>query len=244
MEKKLYDEMFKMETHHWWFVARRKILLYLIDLFFYKNREAKIADLGCGCGANLFEIRKHYDAIGMDISQDAKNYCAKRNIKIVIGSLPDKIALPKNSFDMVLMSDVLEHIEDDHKTVKNVSNLLKKGGLMLLTVPAYPFLYTKRDAFHHHKRRYTKKQLHTVLTDNKLSKIILSHYNFWLFPMIAVIRILGKLFPKKNHPGDLTVPPKPINTFLEHLFASERYFLPKITLPFGLSLIAIYQKID
>lgn len=244
MEKKLYDEMFEMETQHWWFVARRKILLHLMNSFFQNKQHTKIADLGCGCGANLYEIQKHYDAIGMDLSHDAKKYCLKRGIKIVIGKLPNKISLPENSFDMVLLSDVLEHIENDNEAIKNVSKLLKKDGLILLTVPAYPFLYTKRDVFHHHKRRYTKKQLHTVLQNNGLSKVILSHCNFWLFPMIAIVRTFSKLFSNETHTGDLSIPPKPINNILRYLFESEKYLLGKISLPFGLSLIAVYKKIN
>jgi len=246
MKKKLYDELFEMENQHWWFIARRKILLYLMNSFFQKKqpRKTKIADLGCGCGANLCEIQKQYDAIGMDVSLDAKKYCLKRGIKIVTGRLPDKIPLPENSFDMVVMSDVLEHIENDDLVIKNVSKLLKKEGLILLTVPAYPFLYTKRDAFHHHIRRYKKKQLHSLLQNNGLSKIILSHYNFWLFPIIAVIRTLDKLFSRDPIPGDLSIPPKPVNTILRYLFESEKYLLSKLSLPFGLSLIAVYKKID
>ena len=245
MEKPLYDELFKVEEVHWWFVARRSIVKHLLSKYLsfdLSSRQIKIADLGCGCGANLIEYNKSYSVTGMDPSLDAVKYCQKRGIAIQQGALPHNCTLPVNSFHAVLMLDVLEHIEEDEEALGKTYELLNNDGIIVLTVPAYQWLYTKRDEFHHHKRRYSKKQLDQILRKAGFKRVLLSYYNFWLFPCVALVRMIGKMLGLDRSGCDVKVPNRFINRIVQIIFESERLFLPVPGLPFGVSLVAVYKK--
>lgn len=241
MEKYLYDELFEQETKHWWFLARRQIIIQLLQ-YFCPDKAYNLLDIGCGCGANLLALSRYYNCTGIEPSDEGIDYCAKRNLKITKGYLPDKIDLPDNSFDIITMIDVLEHIKQHNLVLKTVHRLLKKNGVFLATVPAYQWLYTKRDEFHHHCRRYSKSELNTLLSSGGLEKIILSYYNFFLFPLALLERGTKKFLKKDKPKPDLFIPPKPLNNFLKSVFAFEKKLLPKISLPYGLSVIALYKK--
>ena len=241
MEKYLYDELFNHETKHWWFLARREIIVRLLQ-YFSPDKDNALLDIGCGCGANLVTLSRYYNCQGVEPSDEGIDYCAQRKLKVKNGFLPDKIDYPDNSFDIITMIDVLEHIEQDGLAVKTVNRLLKKDGIFLATVPAYQWLYTKRDEFHHHYRRYSKSQLESIISSSGLKKIILSYYNTLLFPLALAERGTKKLLKKDKPEPDLVIPPKPINNFFKSVFAFEKKLLPRIPLPYGLSLIAVYKK--
>jgi len=241
MEKYLYDELFDQETKHWWFLARREIIVRLLQ-YYCPDEDNSLLDIGCGCGANLVKLSRYYNCQGIEPSDEGIEYCSQRNLKVTKGFLPDKIDYPDNSFDIITMIDVLEHIENDEQAVKTVSRLLKKDGIFLATVPAYQWLYTKRDEFHHHYRRYSKAELEFIFTSSGLRKQKLSYYNSLLFPL-ALAERCAKKFLKKDKPGpDLVIPPKPINNFFKSVFSFEKKLLPRLSLPYGLSLIAVYKK--
>ena len=247
MEHALYDEMFSQETRHWWFLARRTIILSILKRYLDKTSNdisaCKVLDVGCGCGANLAELSRLCNATGIEPSFEGLSYCRQRQLHVTKGSLPDNLPVPEEFFDAVLLIDVLEHIDDDCASVSKIHNLLKPDGILLITVPAYQWLYTARDYMHHHKRRYSKKQLHELILSQGFSKEIESYYNFWLFPLACMERISKKILGMDKQETDLVVPPAPINNLMRLIFQSERFLLPYINLPFGLSLIGVYRKV-
>src|SRR5512133_2578103 len=164
MEAYLYAEMFKLEEKHWWFSAKHQVVLSLLARQLALRPAPRVADIGCGCGRMLQLLASRYDAVGVDASPIAVEFSHQRGVRIVQGSLPDEIPLPAASFDAVLMLDVLEHLDDDVTCAAAVGKLLKPGGVFLLTVPAYQWLFGPHDAAHHHRRRYTRPQLRSVLT--------------------------------------------------------------------------------
>ncbi len=246
MEHALYDEMFSQETLHWWFLARRNIILSLLKRYLSKTTndicECKVLDVGSGCGANLASISRLCNATGIEPSFEGLSYCRKRRLHVTKGSLPDNLPVPENFFDAVLLIDVLEHIDNDCASVAKIHTLLKSNGILMVTVPAYQWLYTARDAMHHHKRRYSKKQLHDLIVSQGFAKDIESYYNFWLFPFACVQRLSRKVLGVDEQKPDLVVPPPLINNIMKKIFQSERVLLPYMTLPFGLSLIGVYRK--
>lgn len=243
MREELYQEMFEMEQRHWWFAAKHAIIKSLLRRYLNPTdgRTAQLADLGCGCGMFLYKVQSEYDGVGMDDSPAAVEFCARRNVKVQIGTLPDRVPFAEGQFDAVLLLDVLEHLDDDAASLLAAWRLLRPGGILVCTVPAYPWLWSPRDEHHHHKRRYTSDAFAKLFQQPGLKMELFSHYNTWLFPPAAVARVARRWFPPKDG-MDLHVPPAPINRMLQWAFASERHLLGRVRLPFGLSLIAIARK--
>jgi SAM-dependent methyltransferase len=184
-----------------------------------------------------------YEVFGIDSSQDAVDYCRKRNLPVKNCSI-SKTDLPAESFDCVLLLDVLEHLDSEPEVLVEAEKILKKGGLLICTVPSYKWLWTERDNFHHHKRRYCRKQLSNLFVSlTNMQILILSYMNTFLFPIAAVARLYQKLFPSNKEPCDLFIPAMGINKIFRAVFAGERFFINnKISLPFGVSLILVARK--
>ena len=247
MEKPLYEEMFRMEGTHWWFVGRRRVIFALLKRYLKRLRPTVqrplICDIGAGCGLNLVELSKEYDVTGMEASDDAIRFCRERGEKVVKGELPDVIPFPSGSFDALLLLDVLEHVERDQEALSNASEVLKDGGILLATVPAYPWLWTKRDDFHGHRRRYTKRSLEDLVLGAKLRIALLTYFNTLLFLPAAGARLARRVTRSDRDGPDLSMPKGFINPLLTNILASERSILPHLTLPFGLSLLCVAQKL-
>ncbi|MBI5894043.1 MAG: class I SAM-dependent methyltransferase [Deltaproteobacteria bacterium] len=247
MERLLYDEMFRIEESHWWFAARRKIIMHIIENILHniksEHQEITICDLGCGCGATLRALSKKYNVLGMDSSDDAIRFCRERGLIIQKGSLPYNIPYEENQFDVVLLLDVLEHIEEDEKALQKAVSLLKPTGIIIVTVPAYQWLWSPHDVFHHHKRRYDKKRLLKMfMSFPDMTPILLSYFNTLLFPLALIERTFSRFLKKKQETYLLPQPNRVINIIFEKIFALERLLIPRMNLPVGLSIIAIFQK--
>src|SRR5262245_60730030 len=121
MDSALYGEMASCETTYWWFVAKRRIILTLLDRFIPAPAGAaarpRVCDIGCGCGALLRSLAGRYDAIGLDASAEARSHCAARGLCAIDGRLPDRLPLGPSSLDAVVLSDVLEHVDADGESV-------------------------------------------------------------------------------------------------------------------------------
>ncbi len=243
MDRALYAEMFAVEQRHWWFAAKQRIVLDLLRRLLPRapRDRPRVADLGCGCGGMLARLAERYEVTGMDASPEAAAFAAQRGIQVQLGFLPNQVPLPREHFDAVLLLDVLEHLDDDYNSVAAAAELLRDEGVLICTVPAYQWLWTKRDEHHHHRRRYSWDQFHRLFERPGLGVELFSHFNTWLFPL-ALAERLSRRFFKKDVPTDLRVPTPVVNRLFELVFASERRLLGRFTLPFGLSLVAVVRK--
>ena len=241
MERDLYRDMFENEERFWWFAARRQIVADLIGRFAHKKN--KLADLGCGCGYNLHAFSDMFDQVtGLDTSPEAIEFSKKRGIIVVEGSLPDNVPLEPASFDVVLMMDVLEHVNDDKGSAAAGVKLLTPGGILIATVPAHQWMWTHRDDRHHHKRRYTKSQIEELFKNLPVEKVLLSYYNSLLFPVMVISRLSARLGLSPGDKPDTTPPPEPVNRLLEKLFAADRYLLGRVPVIWGGSVVGVYKK--
>jgi SAM-dependent methyltransferase len=245
MHVKLYDEMCEVEQNHWWFQARRSIVQTLVRRYIGgpRRRRLRICELGCGTGGNLAELAREHDVLGVECSPHALIHARRRlGHRVLGGSLPDDVDLPPDSFDVVLLTDVLEHIEDDTRSAQTAVRLLRPGGIVVATVPAYQWLYSPRDAHHHHVRRYSKRRFSSLWTTPESRIELVSHYNTLLFAPAAVVRLISKYLPFPSAPGDLITPPAILNMALAHTLQSEANLLGRLPLPFGLSLVSVARK--
>lgn len=243
MDSAIYPLMREIEGSHWWFVVRRQLISDMLTKIGLPD-DANILDAGCGTGGNLEMLASHGRVTGLEMEKSAADFSRERRIAdIVEGYFPDNLPLSKDSFDLVTMIDVLEHIDDDHSTLSAVNTLLTRGGYALITVPAFQFLWSKHDEVHHHKRRYSKKQLINVIEESGLKLQYVSYFNTLLFPVAVAVRMVSKIFPfmQSNDGGD-ELPAPLINSILRSIFNTERTFLKILKFPYGLSLIAIVKK--
>jgi SAM-dependent methyltransferase len=242
MQEELYAEIFVAEEKHWWFVARHRIVLHLLQAHLPPNSGTpyKVADLGCGCGMMLQRLKKRYDGVGIDGSQRAIEFAMQRGVDAKLGDLPDNVPLPKETYDAVLMLDVLEHLKQDRASVHVAASLLKPGGILICTAPAHMWLWTKFDEDHHHFRRYSNRQFRSLFDEPSIRLELLSHLNAILFAPAAMWRILATKLFERDRARYLRLPP--LNSLLGSVFAFERLLLGKVPLPLGLSFIAVARK--
>lgn len=243
MEEFVYHRMAEVEEKHFWYVARREILKTLLQRFIDGDyADKKVLDLGAGTGRNVVFFSELFPQIvGAEFSPVARKIAQQKyNLNLIDCIIPDK--LPEQKFDLILMLDVLEHIKDDEKAVKKVLERLEEGGCLLITVPAYQFLWSFHDVKNHHYRRYNKKLLAEVVLCAGGKIEFISYFNSLLFPVAAGVRMLKKLLHWRDEIDETKLPPIGLNNCLAKVFKAEKYFLKKRALPFGLSLVAVIRK--
>ena len=246
MDKEFYLQYAAVEDRHWWFVGRRQIVEQVIrQLNLPKN--AQILEAGCGTGGNLTMLARYGQISAMELDETACQLANERRVTTVkLGSLPDEIPFT-SQYDLIVILDVLEHLDDDLAALQALSNRLNPKGWLLITVPAYQFLWSYHDEVNHHKRRYTLKNLKRVVRQAGYTIRYGSYFNTWLFPLVAGVRLLKNLLKMDHHTAgssDLVLPGKITNKFLTFLFASERYLINRVSLPFGVSVVLLAQKIE
>lgn len=240
METQMYQEMMEVEDKHWWFVARRSIIEQVISQL-NLPADAEIFEAGCGTGGNLAMLSHHGRVYAMELNETARTFASDLQIgEIQPGFLPDNIPFPEKNFDLIVLLDVLEHLEEDTASLQALFAKLKPSGWLLITVPAYPWLWSRHDDLLHHKRRYLLNNLRQIVGNSGYNVHFASYFNSVLFPLIAVVLLLQKLFNKGGN--EQNIPPKLINQILTFLFGMERHLIGRLSLPFGVSLLLLAQR--
>lgn len=238
MEREIYDRMAEIDGDHWWFVGRRAIVGRLIDRFAPEGRPLAILEVGCGTGSNIPLLQTYGTVDAIEPDDGARDLSTRRTgVAVKGGYLPDGVKLEDGAYDLIVLLDVLEHIPEDRPALSALRRKLKPGGRLLLTVPACPWMWSAHDVAHHHQRRYTLASLKSVLKGSGFELIHHSHFNSLLFPLIAGVRLVGKLTGRAG--GDDAVPAKGVNRLLSRLFGGERYLVDRVSVPFGVSIAAV-----
>jgi SAM-dependent methyltransferase len=244
MNKKSYKQVSEIESLHWWYVGRRLIITTQLKKIKFLS-SSNILEVGSGTGGNLEMLSKFGKVYAFEKNIEALNITKSQNnhkkIRITQGSCPSKIPYSRIKFDLICLFDVLEHIADDKKTLINLKNKLKVSGKIVLTVPAYEWLFGPHDTKLHHKRRYSEKKIEAIIKDANLKIVKKSYFNSILFPLIGIVRIYEKIKGKESSIEHL-MPKKEINYALLTIMKIEAFFLSFFNLPFGLSMIYIVKS--
>lgn len=239
MEAAEYETMAALERDHWWFAARRRVVDALLRRSAVPDN-ASILEVGCGSGGNLELLARHGDVWALEMDETARHRAADRGIARDVdhARLPEVEPFPGRRFDLIVMLDVLEHIEQDRESLAKLRESLAPGGRIVVTVPAFPFLWSAHDEALHHCRRYTRRTLQEVFQGSGLQLSYLSYFNVVLFFPVAMVRMIGRVLGKKGA-SDLSLPARPINAIFRGVFASERTWIGRLKAPFGVSLVAV-----
>jgi len=241
MDEQLYESFLRLERSHWWFVARQRILLDLTRRFVPPG--GRILDVGCGTGYYLEEARREFDAHGIDFSETAVRMCHDRGLTSVTTRTIEEIAeRSPGSFDAVMFLDVVEHMDDDVGALKTARQLLAPGGIAMVTVPAYMFMWSPHDDANRHRRRYIAKQLTAVLREAGFRIELATYFNTLLFPL-ALARRMAQRIVRQDDYDELAMPAPTVNHWLRRVFELETSVVrragPRGLLPFGLSIAAV-----
>ncbi len=241
MDRLTYDRMRILQENHWWFRGRRSILTQLIGAL-ELPKPAKVLEVGCGPGGNLTMLRRFGDVVAMEPDEASRAYAAEHmGVRVEAGFLPDDLPFAPDSFDLVCAFDVIEHVDDDAASVQALARLIRPGGYFATTVPGQPWMWSRHDELHHHKRRYRMRAYRAMFQSAGLQIVKASHFNTLLFPPIAAVRAAKMLTGSKSADDD-SMPPEPLNALLGGLFAAERHWLAHAPLPFGVSIVLIARR--
>jgi len=244
MQQHTYAIMDEVEGSHWWFVGRRSILESFLNQIHSSlvahHSPLKILDIGCGTGANLEMLSQFGEAEGVDVSDDALEFCRLKGLNAQKG-LAETLPFEDETFDLTTALDVVEHLDDDIAGLKEMHRVTKNGGYSLIFVPAYMFLWGVQDDVSNHRIRYTKKQLVERLKTAGYT-IERATYANWTFftPILAgrtLMRVTG-IKPESENNVNISA----LNGIFGKLFGAERFWLKNFNFPFGVSIVIVARK--
>jgi len=232
--------MYALENTYWWFVARRVLVEELLSSEINGRRSLRILDVGCGTGANMSAFAQQGTTIGVDCSIDALSFCQTRGLQRLVLSPVENLPFDDQTFDVVTALDVLEHTDDDLQALREIQRVCHRRGLLLITVPAYGFLWSEHDEALKHRRRYAAHELRNKLSVTGFEVQRTSYFITAMFFPILVMRIWQDIFKRSTQPKtSLYMLPGWMNASLIGLLALERRLFRWINLPFGVSIVAL-----
>jgi SAM-dependent methyltransferase len=233
--------MFHNEDHYWWFVSRRELVVAMIqDLCL--PAAADIVDVGCGTGATAEALLPFGSVTGVDISPVGLRCCQRRGLKRLMQGMAEALPLASDSVDVIVATDILEHLDDDLAALDEFRRVLRPGGHAVITVPAYQVLWSEHDEALMHRRRYLAGQLRQRITAVGFDTVKMSYALALLLPL-ALTRLLRRR-PQRGKVAEAQLVPVPalLNSALIGLQRIETAMIRAVSLPCGLSVLAVIRK--
>ncbi len=239
MDESLYHLHYNQEESHWWFAARSEIVRRVIERYGNLKPGDTILDVGCGTGAIMKQLSENYKVVGIDMSPLAVEYSKKRGLTDVFLMPVQEFPRDKYNVKAAILLDVIEHIDDDVDVLRTVRDIVGEDGRVIVTVPAYKWLWSSHDLVNHHKRRYNSALLRERLDKAGLEPVMMTYYNTLLFPLAVVKKVMGKWKAADQASEAVDQPSGFVNSLFYSVFASEKNLVPNMKLPFGVSLLTV-----
>jgi len=245
MKRQFAEQYRNLEQWHWWFRGRQRILETVLRRELREKSTLRIVSVGCGPAEGLAWLARLTDSQGWIVGLDSDPLHARRlnsGLEYVVGKL-EAVPFASRTFDVVLVLDVLEHLDDDTSGLREAARLIAPGGILMVTVPALPSLWGGQDVVSNHYRRYTKHTLRRTFRQADLPEPRLEYFNVLLFPPIAMVRWARRaiglgLRSRSDFDGSR---PGLMNETLASLFALERHWIGRVPMPVGVSMLATTQ---
>ncbi len=249
MEKQYYQEYYELERKNWWFRVRNQILMERVAKLVKGKQNLTILNVGVATGSTSELLTQFGEVVSVEYDADCCEFAKERTgLNIIQGSILE-LPFEDNTYDLVCAFDVIEHVEDDSKAIKELKRVCKSDGWVVVSVPAFMFLWSHHDVINHHHRRYTMPMLEKVfLQENNGTIMYQSYFNAILFLPIAVFRLASEAIPQKwirkgtgadNH---VFSQESIVSKMLFHIFNIEKPLLKAgITFPFGVSAMLCWK---
>jgi SAM-dependent methyltransferase len=246
MERDFELQTHRAEDRHWWYRGRRTVLERVIDQLRLPVGGApiRILDAGCGSGRNMVELARHGTVTGIELSEMSVRLARERGAGEVIEGSVLEMPFAAGSFELATSLDVIEHLQDDLAALRELRRVVAPGGALLVTVPAYQWLWSGHDEINNHHRRYTRRTLQRVAQQAGWRQVRTTYFNSLLLPAAIVLRVLDRVSRAKTTETslDLWIPPEPVNWLLERPLALEATLIGRRgRIPAGLSLLAVFR---
>lgn len=244
MQKHEYYAMYRAEKSLWWYKGLRDLLEYYLS---QKGQKLKILDAGCGSGMNMkFLLSKAHLVYGIDLSNHAISLCKKRRLKNVKKGSILNLPFKNNFFDALICIDVLGGMSSNRnieKAIQEFHRVLKPNGLLLIHAAALPWLSSPHDVVTNLRVRFFKNELLSYIYISKWTILKCSYRVFFLFPIVAPIKIIKKILWKViGDKTDQNTTPQILNQVLFYIQYLENRALRFVNFPIGSSLMLVAQK--
>lgn len=242
MNSEEYERMYRLEDTYWWFVGRHNLVQTFLREKYGHRSDLRILDIGCGTGAMSKKLTEHGSVVSADFSPLALDFSRRRGITELCAADAMRLPFRDRSFDVIVALDILEHLSDDQAALSEFQRVLKPGGRVIATVPAYKSLWSGHDVALMHFRRYVSREVRERFTLARLKIEKLSYAMTLLYPIAWAFRRVGKL--RKSEPkASLVHVPGFANRMLVGLLAGENAVIRRFSLPFGLSVFCMAERI-
>lgn len=242
MDPSAYEAEARNEATHWWFVGRRGLFAREIRRAGLPS-DSSVLDIGTSTGTNLRLLRQlgFTRVEGIDSSPDAIRFCAEKGLGAVRLSDVCAMPFPNEAFDLVLATDIIEHVDEDALALREIVRVLRPGGHVLLTVPAFTMLWGLQDRVAHHLRRYRRKPLLSRMEQAGLRAERAYYFNYLLFfPIWLARRVMDRLHVELASEAEVNSPL--LNRALGSIFALDTATAPVLNPPFGVSILVLATK--
>jgi SAM-dependent methyltransferase len=242
MEDSYESDTLAVEDEYWWYRGRRRIVLDAVRVLSLPP-QPQILDAGCGSGRNMVELSGFGTVVGLEPSERGAEVARARGVGEVVVAGIDAMPFDGSRFDLITLLDVLEHIEDDRGALRELRRVARPGGVLLITVPAYPRLWSSHDELNRHCRRYTRPMLLSRAVEAGWRPLRTTHFNALLLPVAAAWRLGERLRPGEvPETSELQRTPAALNWLLEQPLRAEAALLRGgRRIPAGLSLVAVFE---
>lgn len=243
-----YRVMFEIEEDYWWYRGLRVLLEELLAQYAAQNGAPRILDAGCGTGKNLQLLAQHGEAWGVDIAEEAIQFCRMRGIRDERALVASLLELPFRDtfFDIAFSFDVICNIQHDVAALREIRRTLKPNGRLIVQLPAYRFLWSAHDVAVGHKHRYTARDLRAKIEGAGMRVETITYLNMLLFPLIAMLRFVRRqaVASDGRARSDLTPLPHALNQVLTRVFTAEMRAAARWHFPYGISLLAVARRVE
>ncbi len=211
--------------HHWWWRAREELVLALVRSRCPVAGFRRILDIGCGEGLLLEKLSTLGEPEGIEPEAQLARVGQQRGLAIHHRPFDARFR-PRGSYGLILLLDVLEHLDDDRAALVRVGELLGPDGLLVLTVPAFPLVWTRHDDLNHHRRRYTRAGLSRMVAASGLRAEVMRYFFHWLLPVKLLARACEAL--TSGSPRPPTIPRQPVNRALLSVSRTEQWLTSRL----------------